>query len=135
MKFPALCLVVSFTTALSVPSCIMTNNPHYQTKTSYLDARYDQLMYLHDQKRLSKADYDEAYLLGTMYFDKKKLKEAKNLLKMSFDTQHTLTVGVAYMHVLQELGDKQEAEKIHDYLTILYAENEIQDQASILQYK
>lgn len=115
--------------------CIMTKNPHYQTKTSYLDARYDQLLYLHQQKRLSKADYDEAYLLGTMYHDKQKLKEARDLLKISFENEHTLPAGIAYKNVLEELGERKEAKNVQELLTMLYAENEIQTQTSILKYQ
>jgi len=111
----------------------MTTNPHYQSEYSYLDARYDQIIYLNSQTKLSSADFDEAYLLATVYYDKKQYTEAKNLLKISFDNKHTLPAGITYINTLKALGDKKKAHDVYEILSVLYAKNEIQDQEKIFQ--
>lgn len=109
----------------------MTKNPNYQSASPYIDARYDELLYTHELQRLTSADIDEAYMLSAMYVKKKKYKEAKNLLKIAFNAKKTLPFGLAYIDVLNKLGEKREAEKIQKFLIVLYTPYEIQNQKRI----
>lgn len=110
----------------------MTKNPQYQQQNaSYLDTRYDELLYAYEARKLTSADIDEAYLLSTMYVEKKRLKEAKNLLKIVFDYKKTLPSGLSYIDVLNQLGEEKEANKVHKLLAVLYSDDEIQNQTKI----
>lgn len=120
-----------FCAIFALTSCIMTKNPNYQSASSYLDTRYDELLYTYELQRLTSADIDEAYMLSTMYVKKKKYKEAKNLLKIAFNAKKTLPFGLAYIDVLNKLGEKREAAKVQKFLTVLYAPYEIQNQKRI----
>lgn len=127
MSFWCLCLVL---VCSLLSACIMTKDPKY--KLSYLDSRYHEILTT-DVKTLTSSDFDEAYLLSTMYIEKKRLKEARNLLKIVFDQSKTLSSGLAYIDVLNQLGEKKEADDVHKLLAILYKDNEIQDQTKIFK--
>lgn len=109
----------------------MTKNPNYQSASSYLDARYDELIYTNELQKLTSADVNEAYMLSTLYIKKHKYKEAKTLLKIAFNAKKTLPFGLAYVDVLNKLGEKHEADKIQKFLSVLYTPHEIQNQKQV----
>jgi hypothetical protein len=124
-------IFIGFCISVLCASCIMTKNPNYQADSSYLDTRYNELLYTSELQRLTSADINEAYMLSTLYVKKHCYKEAKSLLKIAFNSKKTLTFGLAYIDVLHKLGENREAKKVEKFLTVLYTPNEIQTQKQV----